>query len=93
MLSDPEHVLDRHGVERVPCAAHDRCGEMLPEFRDPLGRGRENRRAINMAVIRLPQAALDVPREADLVAARPVIMRELHQREVRNLAVDLRQSN
>jgi hypothetical protein len=46
-----------------------------------------------MIVAGLQQVALDALAEMDLVAAGAMMMRQFHQREVRQLAVDLRKSN
>jgi hypothetical protein len=65
--------------------------EVLFEKLYPFRREREDRRAIDRAVVRLAPVALDAPSEVELVAVRPVPVRQLHQRQVRELAVDLRE--
>jgi hypothetical protein len=56
---------------------------MLFECCDTLGRVGEDRRAVNALVVRLPQTALDMLGEIDLIAALAVMIGELHEREIR----------
>ena len=84
------HVLERPPRPRTR-PPEDRVWKLAHEGRDPGGRELEDGGPVDAVVRRLEHAPVNRPRERDLVAAFAVVVGEPHERDVRELPVDLRQ--